>query len=364
MENLKPNRKLSNLDAWQLKQEKGKLINQIKEANITLSQTHDNYKHYFIKTTVRENEIRDHISNLDYINSNNIEKTKNDIQLIYDDITQNINFIEQKMKFEIDDTKKDIENRINIRLMDSEFTHKLLLDRKIKEQEGFMKILHSFTAEIVNIQLNYNKSKQQVIELQSKNIDLKDHIMKVNLAKSKLLKEMMNIKEVIFDIRQEIYLSQENKNVNENIKKIKSRAETAKTIKSTKTYMSYQNNTSLNKLTKTLEENKMKSTTSAISKLNNVLSSKKLDYLTLKKKKDELNNNKNTFKHAVYSIVERIKSENMNNNLISTDKNTQIYLDKDKRRRFVDYLTNNKSIINMINNCTVTLTNRKFNNGK
>ena len=364
MDNKKPNRKLSNLDAWQLKQEKCKLTNQIKESNNILSQTHDDYKHYFIKTTIRENEIRDHIANLDYINSNNIDKTKNDIQLIYDDINQNIAFIEQKMKFEIDDTKKDIENRINIRLMDSEFTHKLLLDRKIKDQESFMKILHSFTAEIVNIQANYNKSKQQVIDLQSKNLDLKDHIMKVNLAKSKLLKEMMNIKEVIFDIRQEIYLSQENKNVNENIKLIKSRAETAKTLKSTKSYMSFQNNTKLTNFPKLTEKNKMNSTSSAISKLNNVLSSKKLEYLIIKKKKDNLNNNKNDFKHAVYSIVERIKLENANNNLISTDKNTQIYLDKDKRRRFVDYLTNNKSIISMIINCNVTLTNRKLNKGK
>lgn len=202
---------VQNLDTWQLKQEKGKIKNKIRESNNQLNQIKDDYSHYFEKTNNREKEIREHIANLDYVHSTNVDKIKQDIQSLYDDINQNITFIENKMKFEIEDKKKDIENRINIRLMDSEYSHRQLLAKKIKEQEGFMKVLHNFTSEIVKIQNNYTESKMQVTTLLATNNQLKDNINKVNLAKKKLLDEMKSIKSIIHDVRLEIFLAHENR---------------------------------------------------------------------------------------------------------------------------------------------------------
>lgn len=207
-------------DYWHLKVDKDRIVHQILSSKQVLLRLKEDYGHYFDKTNNRETQIRKHIDNLDYVYAESIDKVKVDIAGLIEDVNSNITVIEQKMKYDMEEKKRDIENRLNIRLMDSEYSHRNLLENKIKEQETFMRTLHSFTTEIIKIQNNYKKSKNQVISLLVNNEVLEENIRKNKRISQKLLKEMTNLKSVIFSIKNEIYLVYKLKN-EENIVKSK-----------------------------------------------------------------------------------------------------------------------------------------------
>lgn len=358
MEHIKLTKVISNIDTWRIKQEKGKLQHEIKDSKQTLEQIIKDKQMFSGKTQLREDEIRAHIENLDYLNSTNIEKTKGEIQVLYDEVSQNITMIEQKMKFEIDDTKKDIQNRINIRLMDSEYTHRTLLEKKIKQQESFMKVLHSFTAQIVSIQENYKKSKSQVLELLNENNDLKEKILKVKLAKKKLLQELQIIKEVLSDISKEIYYCYENKKVLGNINDINNKLKNSnkyhlpkkfaygnnlynENIKNDSVHM----NNTINNFSKIL--NKFKQENNKLKRISSAISSSK---------EGKLND-------ILYSIVFDIKDKSFKKNKSMETVSNIVFFDKDKRRKFIEMITNNRDIIDIINNCslpTIAYADRKI----
>lgn len=393
----------NNEDLWQLKKQKGNLKNKIKESKVLLSSIIEEYNHYSIKTNHREEDIRDYISNLDYINNKHIDKSKELINGLIDDISINICSITEKIKFEIEETRKDIENRINIRIMDSEFTHRQLLERKIKEQEKFMKLLHSFTAIIVGIQKNYNRSKDEIRNLLILNKDLKGKIEKVKTCKNELIEEMMRIKEVLSNIKHEIYLCVENNKVNLNIKDLKRKYENddkenyikkENSIKDVndekyntiKSYIPIINNKNykLNRIGKSINSNISQSIKSpystfslninqslnaginhantasrTASNFNCIYKKRQIENKYIINKLDEIGITKeNRLISILYKIVNYIKEKGKLN------KTNQIYADKDVRRRFISNLCDNEEIRIIYKNFelpSIVLSNRKIN---
>lgn len=204
-------------DYWYLKVDRDRVILSINEAKKVFKQLKDDYDHYFNKTSNRENQIRDHISNLDYVHAEDANIIKQDVEDLLNNVLINVDKIKQKVNYDLDEKRKDIENRINIRLIDSEYVHKVLLDKKIQEQEYFMKTLHSFTTELLKIKNNYKNSKDQIVSIVMNNDVLIDNIKKNKKIYSKLINEMKNLKTVIFKLKNEIFLCYKLKNEEHNL---------------------------------------------------------------------------------------------------------------------------------------------------
>jgi hypothetical protein len=410
------------LDYWHLKVDKDRLSHKITEAKNILDRLNQDYGHYFDKTNSRETQIRKHIDNLDFVHAENIDKVKQDVASLIEDVNNNINVIEQKMKHDIDDKKRDIENRLNIRLMDSEYSHRMLLENKIKEQESFMRTLHSFTTEIIKIQNNYKKSKNQVISLLVNNEVLEDNITKNKKITEKLLKEMTNLKSVIFSIKNEIYLVYKLKNeesnlkskeeeFNKKIKKIKNRQlydSPKNNLLATGNKFENQRNLIKNSMSKINLVNPNKSKTQSNffqSNINKefrllkyhmasellVLLKNKNVYLELIQKFPRIEqslkhlcnimfglSNKirkvnklihlnvqctNILKSTVYKITKNIKKQNYVEAYDKIADNKEIYLDKNFRKRFINNLVSNQDVLELFKDekfPNITISNRQL----
>lgn len=408
------------LDYWHLKVDKDRLSHKINEAKNILDRLRQDYGHYFDKTNSRETQIRKHIENLDYVHAENIDKVKQDVASLIEDVNNNINVIEQKMKHDIDDKKRDIENRLNIRLMDSEYSHRVLLENKIQEQESFMRTLHSFTTEIIKIQNNYKKSKNQVISLLVNNEVLEDNITKNKKITEKLLKEMTNLKSVIFSIKNEIYLVYKLKNEENNLKdkeeafnlklkKIKNRQlyDSPKNNPiSTGNKFEMQKNMIRNSMMKINLNNPSKSKTQLGFFNNNLNKEYKLLKYHLESELLSVLKNKNVYmeliskfprieqslkhlcnimfglsqkiqkvnkfihfntectnilKSTVYKITKSIKKQNYVEAYDKIADNKEIYLDKNFRKRFINSLVSNQDILELFNDekyPNITISNR------
>ena len=331
-----------NSDFWYLRVDKDKLQNKILEAKKITEQLKEDYGHYFDKTSNRESQIRKHIDNLDYVHAENIEKTKNEVASLIEDVNNNILMIEQKKINDVEEKKKDIENRINIRLMDSEYNHRVFLEKKIKEQESFMRTLHSFTTEIQKIQLNYKESKNQNISL-TVNIELiEENIKKNKNITDKLLKEMANLKSVIFSIKNEIYLVYKLKN-EENMLKDRQEVFQQKLdkIKTRRLYSATNINDNKDKLT--ISENNVGFITNRTNKTINTLTKNKLSvnfklegnkktkYPLIKNSFNEINFenplNKLEKKSQIFSNNQNLILKNFNaNDLIQSLRNKDVYV--------------------------------------
>lgn len=409
-------------DHWYLKVDRDRVVLSINEAKKVYKQLKDDFDHYFNKTSNRENQIRDHISNLDYVHADDANIIKQDVEELLNNVLINVDKIKQKINFDLDEKRKDIENRINIRLIDSEYVHKILLDKKIQEQEYFMKTLHSFTTELLKIKNNYKNSKDQIVSIVMNNDVLIDNIKKNKKIYSKLINEMKNLKTVIFKLKNEIFLCYKLKNeehvLEENekelelkLKKIKDRnLYSGKNI-----YNAYQSNKSdnSNKLDFTkqgffnnsksnvfknpiykniqidlnnlpqqlLNFNKNYTSVKDLNKdvfLENLCKKSSVQeymYLIdkypngqhifkhlinkmkiLKNKNNALKNmntliyqSTNELKSAIMKITSDIKENNYNSNKDKVIEAKELYIDKSFRKKFINDLVNNKTILDCFN---------------
>lgn len=366
-----------------IKQEKAFINSIVKDYKENLNTIKQDLTHYYKKTSKRENNIRNYIYNLNNFINTDIEKSKQDTELLFSQIMLSINIILSKIQYEINDKKKDISNRTKIRLMDSNFTHKQLLENKIRDQECFMKVLHNFTSQIVKIQDNYIKSKCQITNLTAINTGIKEKINKAKDIKKNLINEMTNIKSVINDVKKEIYLIHNNNSIINQKCKLENKILNLSLFNKQQPFNSIKDRSIINN-NNTIKDSIISTKNNSLNLSNRLKSKNDLNINQLKKEKSSINvinhllkiknnlakknkeyklflclnsNNNNVIKNYLYSIVENLKKDskdiskknNNNNYYINIQKsNFLLYMDKDKRRRFIDYLVKDKLILDVV----------------
>lgn len=173
-----------------------------------------NLKEEYIKTKQRaldrENELRNHINNLliKYRARDPKENLEN-INELKDQILDNIKTLEAQSKEDIKAKKADMETRIKLRLVDSEINYNRELEKKVRDQQEILRILHEFTQDMKKIKSNYKSIKEKVDqyvqentlyrteikELEFKNDDLKTEIMRLKHLNNKLSIKIMGKKD-------------------------------------------------------------------------------------------------------------------------------------------------------------------------
>lgn len=184
---------------------------QLKKAEAELGTLIADLESYAQKNKNRENELRTHILTLsEKLRIRDIDKLKANMGRLHDEILFSIHEIDDKTRDEIIEKKKDIETRIKLRLMDSEYRYSNVLSEKAKEQEDIMKTLHEYTREMERVKENYNRIKKKVDSLSKENSGYKFLIEDFELKNSKLKFDLTNMKKFINYLRMRV----ENKKLN------------------------------------------------------------------------------------------------------------------------------------------------------
>jgi hypothetical protein len=194
----------ADLDLNQLKREKEENLKELYKtiAEIENLNFHFNKKYFYGKTFERENELRMHIKNInDKLGTKEVDEVKTSIQELYQEISSNILIIQDNMKNDIQVKKKDIENRINMRLMDSEVKHKKIIEEKIREQDDMLRQLNAFTSEMSKIKENYDKARRRIDFLYLSNLDMQKKIQEEE-KRNKIIKiQMKQYKIFLHDLK-------------------------------------------------------------------------------------------------------------------------------------------------------------------
>ena len=159
------------------------------------------------RTKDRENELRQHINNLllKYRTRDPQVNLKN-MKELEQQILENIKNLEEQSKQDIREKKKDMETRIKLRLVDSEMNYNKELEKKVQEQQKILRSLHEFTEDMKVIKNNYNSIqgkanfylkenatlKLEIKNLESKNEQMKQEIMRLKHMNNKLSIKLMN----------------------------------------------------------------------------------------------------------------------------------------------------------------------------
>lgn len=196
-------KKFEFLDTHNTKIERERYRNKLEQNKKQIEEYMVNIDKSTSKNTVREHELRNYISSLSQrVHCKDVDQIKSSMDNLYGQILKNIATIDTKMKVEITEKKKDIENRISIRLMDSEYRHKMVLDDKVREQEGMLRSLHSITQEMSRIKENYLKIRKRIENYSNSNVEynrklaletIRNKKLKITLKHYKILiKELMS----------------------------------------------------------------------------------------------------------------------------------------------------------------------------
>lgn len=162
-------------------------------------------KEEFSKTTKRaedrENELRNNINTLLVkYRIKDPEITIASMNELYSQIISNVQTLEEQNNQNIIDKKEEMEERIQMRLIDSDINYYKELDKKVQEQKGILRALHEFTIDMHNINSNYaaiksktecyyrenDLIKQELIRLDNSNDEMKTEIMRLKHINQKL----------------------------------------------------------------------------------------------------------------------------------------------------------------------------------
>jgi hypothetical protein len=115
------------------------------------------------KNLFNEIEIGKHLLNLkDQAGGKNIDFMKNNIQSLYEEIIMHVGDMREKMRIEIQNKKKDIQNKTMMYLADAEYNHKLLLEQKINDQKEMLNGLNQVTKEMLKTKESYDKVRKMI----------------------------------------------------------------------------------------------------------------------------------------------------------------------------------------------------------
>jgi hypothetical protein len=351
-----------------------------------------NLKDDFIKTKERckdrENELRQHINNLllkyrtrdPQVNLRNMKELE-------EQIMHNIQTLEEQSKQDIREKKKDMENRIKLRLIDREINYNRELDKKVKEQQEILKALHEFTTDMQKITNNYNSIKDkaeyylkentmykiEINDLEEKNEKLKSEIMKLKHMNNKMSIKLMNkgineedIDEMENNFSKNMKVKFENEQKEKFRNKMKEKAKRNTGIINENKSIKLNGNEviSIDKIVELLSDEDFVSKNyrecSVISNLLNI-------YEKTSKKINKLNNEyeKLIDRHPIYDrlvqLIQQLKSKEINTKIKSINQmskrvinellgNYIITMKKDQRKELIELLINDEEITNLIYN--------------
>jgi len=344
-------------------------INELKSADKELDSLMEDLAKFVSKSKNREAELRNHIYNIsEKIRIKDIDKIKTSMTDLHSQIIENISDIELLKREEITKKKTDIEERINLRILDSESRFKNILSKKLDEQDNILRSLSEYTKEMEKIKDNYDNIKKKSDKLSKDNKLYKKNISDIEVKNSKIKIDLTNLKKFFnyVCVKTQNNKTHDNSNLhsfNDAIKKSRAYREldlkqnntlnskiNTQHIKSDLTYVKtlLQNEKFVN------ENNRWCGTISSLANISDNLN------IRFNKLKLELQSktNRNLLQEKIIQLIQPFKIKALNKSLhILPKKNpyldsilfkNEVDLNKDFRADFVNLLTNDHDIINMV----------------
>jgi hypothetical protein len=129
----------------------------------------------------RENELRNAVISLQKEIRRKRKRSKEEIELLYQNILNEVRNIYDRTENEIDQRKSDLMDRIMLSIANCDYKQAQLLELKIKEQEELFRQLHMFTFEMQQVRDNFEESVQKIKLLTENNYELKKNIYQEKL---------------------------------------------------------------------------------------------------------------------------------------------------------------------------------------
>lgn len=294
----------------------------------------------------REKELRTTIYHLEkslYMRINGIFEDPNQL---YKEILENIKEIYHKVLTEIEAKKKDIGDRINLRIQDCDYKQKKFLEETIAEQEVILRNLHVFTYEMQRVKDNYDVITKKIYTQLESNFDLEQKIKSEDRKFNQMTALIKEYKVQMNEMARVINEIQEGKLVS-------NPPEKEDLHYSTENFNNIETEYTNNRVTTTSYINASKCEDNTISFL-----SKNYQNLTNKLKNCQKLKKINTPENRIYSYISSIidkfkKNPNIflgrhGHQLISENSETLPYQNQDFRRLFTEELLGNPQLLDIL----------------
>jgi hypothetical protein len=350
-----------NLD--KLKSDKEKLERSLKKSFAEIETLKDDFQSAQKRTKERENELRSHIQNLSSkLRISDLDEIKNSMAKLQGNIVKNIQGIQDQTRDKIIMKKQDIEARINLRLVDSEYRYKNVLFEKVNEQKDIIRCLHEHTQEMDRIKENFFKIKKKSEVLTKENDGYKVLIDELEIKNSKLKMELMALKQInnFMQTKMDMQL----------VKHVKRNSESKKVENNPNTeYVTNKDNIkpiiiqefNLNDILRLINDpeflNKNYKLCSAMSSLANIFENTKIRLNKLQKEVNEKEANWEVM-NIIYEIIDTFKYQTLTkslksvqsskNLLNSMSSNFGIFMNKDERKQLTYIIVNNPKILSIV----------------
>ena len=285
---------------------KKKLISETQTLNQTLAKSkeklnelNDKIDTHFKKANIKETELKNYIVDMNErlydVRPGLINEMDDRIEYLHDEIIEMIGNIQDKVRAQIENTKKEMEKEVTIKFEEAEIKQKKLMNQKIEQQKKVFDRMNYTKGELEKIIKKFGETNSQCEMLIKRNTNLKVELEMTKKGNNELEKQLENLKKEHNRVEKD-YNNILNENYNNSTNKILDLKSKDKSNKNLTTYNN-ENNNKLNlnneetneNLYKQTEENKL-----IISQLrHNIEKSKKKynevykEYIDSQKKKTE-----------------------------------------------------------------------------
>ena len=285
---------------------KKKLISETQTLNQTLAKSkeklnelNDKIDTHFKKANIKETELKNYIVDMNErlydVRPGLINEMDDRIEYLHDEIIEMIGNIQDKVRAQIENTKKEMEKEVTIKFEEAEIKQKKLMNQKIEQQKKVFDRMNYTKGELEKIIKKFGETNSQCEMLIKRNTNLKVELEMTKKGNNELEKQLENLKKEHNRVEKD-YNNILNENYNNSTNKILDLKSKDKSNKNLTTYNN-ENNNKLNlndeetneNLYKQTEENKL-----IISQLrHNIEKSKKKynevykEYINSQKKKTE-----------------------------------------------------------------------------
>jgi chromosome segregation ATPase len=332
--------RLSELDKYkkELEKEKTELIKLITE-----------YEQYIPQTERREKDLQQHIQHISSIlNLTDIDEIKQAINELYTQIMEGVDRLEHLKKNEIQKKKKDLEDRLSMRLLDNKIRYEEVLIAKAQEKEDLVKHFDKLSSELEKIKENYANINLKKSKVKSDNNDLKVEVSNYESLNHQLKTKLLGLQSQMMKVHEILNAKKE-----KTFKKPSTNRGSLRLDKSLSNLIQSNRSINIKYATNLITEEefvkKNYRSSSVISSLCNILDNNNLKLKRLGRfdKKDE----NNELKERIYHIIKQNKYHsflNLNNPQMArtTYATPQLYIELNRQQRdiLVECLVNDKYI--------------------
>ena len=264
-----------------------------------MNELNDKIDTHFKKANIKETELKNYIVDMNErlydVRPGLINEMDDRIEYLHDEIIEMIGNIQDKVRAQIENTKKEMEKEVTIKFEEAEIKQKKLMNQKIEQQKKVFDRMNYTKGELEKIIKKFGETNSQCEMLIKRNTNLKVELEMTKKGNNELEKQLENLKKEHNRVEKD-YNNILNENYNNSTNKILDLKSKDKSNKNLTTYNN-ENNNKLNlndeetneNLYKQTEENKL-----IISQLrHNIEKSKKKynevykEYIDSQKKKTE-----------------------------------------------------------------------------